>query len=88
MVRCEICTELVCQNKQKNLSANKIHSFTVSYPPFGSAVSQRPPLWPRHRVGAPPRWEQSQGWAGPTGSSLRSTRPQLPAAACTGGALP
>lgn len=57
-------------------------------PPFGSAVSQRPLQWPHHHVGAPPQWEQSQGWAGPTGNSLRSTRPQLPAAACIGGALP
>lgn len=39
-------------------------------------------------MGAPPRWEQSRGWGGLTGSSLRSTRPRLPAAACTGGVLP
>lgn len=59
-----------------------------TYPPFGSAVSQKPLQWPHHHVGAPPQWEQSQGWAGPTSNSLRSIHPQLPAAACIGGALP
>lgn len=39
-------------------------------------------------MGAPPRWEQIQGWGGLTGSSLRSTHPRLPAAVCKGGAPP
>lgn len=39
-------------------------------------------------MAAPPQWEPSRGWAGPTGSSPRNTRPRLPAAACTGGAPP
>lgn len=57
-------------------------------PPFGSAASQWPRQWPHHRVAAPLQWEPSRGWAGPTGSSPRNTRPRLPAAACTGGAPP
>lgn len=59
-----------------------------SYPPFGSAASRWPRQWPRHRAAAPPQREQSRGWAGLRGSSPRSTRPRLPAAAGTGGAPP
>lgn len=65
---------------------------------LSSSGTNKPSIWqrsfsiasavPRHRVATPPQWGQSQGWAGPTGSSPRNTRPRRPAAACTGGAPP
>lgn len=73
---------------QKRQTASLFCHPEKTYPPFGSAASQWPRQWPHHRVAALPQWEPSRGWAGPTGSSPRSTRPRLPAAACTGGAPP
>lgn len=77
-----------CLLNKQLLATNKTSIFHQTYLPFGSAVSQRPLQWPHRRVGAPLRWEQSLGLAGQTGSSLRSTRPRLPAAAGTDGAQP
>lgn len=90
-VSCRFSWRFVLLNRQVQSckQANKMLLSTLqTYPPFGSAVSQRPLQWPHRHVGAPPRWEQSRGSGGPTGSSPRSTRPRPPAAACTGGALP
>uniref|UniRef100_A0A3P9L962 Phosphodiesterase n=1 Tax=Oryzias latipes TaxID=8090 RepID=A0A3P9L962_ORYLA len=58
-----------------------------AYPPFGSAVFQRPRRWPHHHLGALLRWERSRGSVYLTSSSPRSIHPLLPAA-CTSGALP
>lgn len=76
------------QKKPKRNQNHYFHHLEQTYPPFGSAASQWPRQWPHHRVAAPPQREPSRGWAGPTGSSPRNTRPRLPAAACTGGAPP